>query len=508
MFTRYALRARWLCALFVPTAAAGDWSHYAGDPARSSLSGLAPRLDVVAWSATAQSDEKYVARSSPVAAIGHVFVNARGFSGTTHVSNKIIAYHLFSGQRTWAATIGKDSLDSWSSPAVDRRNKTVLLGSGAKLYAISIADGSIAWQTTLQNPVVNASPVVTTDIKVSGTPANRALISDYDGGFPARLYAINVDPYHASHNPYQPGGIVWSQEIVSSSGNTPAYEDGVVYVASIEGQVWALRAVDGDEVWNVGFDFGEFGEWAGFYGGLSVRNGHVYIAMYGFYGSGNNSLLLKLDARDGALVWDIPSERTDSIPVVTDDGRIFLSAGLPGFGSAVKVQAFEDQGSSATELWDTYVDTSGSLVVGGWTYQPLLFGSRLYVGTPDPNAFFSPYQTLKILDTNLEPGNTRFIVAQHTGSGGSPATACGRLYSLGQNGLYAFGIDAACVADLNGDGVVSQPDLGLLLSAYGSTYGSSSFKAVADLDCDGDVDQADLGLLISALGLSCDLGSG
>lgn len=50
--------------------------------------------------------------------------------------------------------------------------------------------------------------------------------------------------------------------------------------------------------------------------------------------------------------------------------------------------------------------------------------------------------------------------------------------------------------DLNGDGVVNGADLGLLLSAWGST-GSG---IVGDLNADGVVDGADLGALISAWG--------
>ncbi len=51
-------------------------------------------------------------------------------------------------------------------------------------------------------------------------------------------------------------------------------------------------------------------------------------------------------------------------------------------------------------------------------------------------------------------------------------------------------------ADLNGDGVVGQEDLGLLLAAYGQNDGG-------DVDGDGDTDQADLGLLLAQYGESC-----
>ena len=52
----------------------------------------------------------------------------------------------------------------------------------------------------------------------------------------------------------------------------------------------------------------------------------------------------------------------------------------------------------------------------------------------------------------------------------------------------------ACGADLNGDGVVGPPDLGILLGAWGGRAGP------ADLDGDGTVGAGDLGVLLGAWG--------
>lgn len=55
-----------------------------------------------------------------------------------------------------------------------------------------------------------------------------------------------------------------------------------------------------------------------------------------------------------------------------------------------------------------------------------------------------------------------------------------------------------CPEDLDGDGVVGQGDLGLLLASFG-------FDGGGDIDGDGDTDQADLGALLGAFGLPCPL---
>jgi outer membrane protein assembly factor BamB len=428
------------CLLMVVAAQATEWTHYAGDACRSGTAPLAPRrLDSAMWTAVNEPDEEYVFHSSPVVHAGRVFVNARRFENEVHVGNLVIAYSARDGTRLWAMPIESDAYDSWASPAVDTRNQTVLLGCGAKLYALRSADGEIVWEAALGRNVVNASPAVSTDLACDGTPANRAFVTDYGGlGPPAKLYAVNVDPFDAVDNPYQAGDIAWTAELPGASGNSPAYQAGTLYVASVGGEVHAYNALDGEPVWLTDIPALGYPPDTTFLGGVTVRNGCVYAASYGFYGGQNNSLLFKLDAATGGVVWDVPCERTASIPIVTDDGLIFLAAGIDGFGSAMKVQAFRDWGNEAEPLWDTYQDTDGELILGGWTHQPVYSRGLLYTGTPDRTAFFAPYTDLYILDVAHDPGEPEFVVAHHGGAGGSPAVAGGVLYSFGQDGLLAF----------------------------------------------------------------------
>jgi outer membrane protein assembly factor BamB len=266
----------------------------------------------------------------------------------------------------------------------------------------------------------------------------------------------------------------------------------------------ALDARDGSNIWETDVDFAGYPQYSGFYGGITVHESCVYAASYVFYGTGNNSGLFKFDAADGQIVWVAPCERTESIPVVTDDGRVYLAAGLDGFGSAVKVQTFQDNGETVTPLWDTYVDTGGSLVIGGWTHQPAWARGYLYTGSPpDESASFLPYTDLYILDTSRVPGDADFVVEHYAGTGGSPALADGTLYSLGQDGLFAFHPSPACLADLDGDGVVGLSDLAALLGAYGSASGGIGFDSDADLNRDGVVDLADLAELLGSYGEEC-----
>lgn|GEM_PF-1630716 len=59
----------------------------------------------------------------------------------------------------------------------------------------------------------------------------------------------------------------------------------------------------------------------------------------------------------------------------------------------------------------------------------------------------------------------------------------------------------ACIADLDGDGVISLPDLAILLSNFG--LGSGAQYCDGDFDGDGDVDLTDLSVQLSRFGSAC-----
>ncbi|MCX5689812.1 MAG: hypothetical protein NTV94_08540 [Planctomycetota bacterium] len=366
-----------------------------------------------------------------------------------------------------------------------------------------------------QNLIVNVSPLITTDL----SPANRAFITDYKGGFPddmspdAQVYCINIDPFDARRNPYQPGQLVWSSSVGTSSGNSVSYlpramgGDGLVYVASpgtyfqTPGMIHAFRVkplpgVPIEPVWTH-----INSRLLGYFGGVCVvppppnaaagSSPSLYAASYSFFGGTDSANLVKINARTGGLIWSTPANRTQSIPVPVPGGFVALSAGINGFSSIAMVELFQDNANTGNLLWDT-----GELAdMGGWTNQPVLtrFGGRnllavgslpeLPIGVPNPQMLANH---LYLIDLSLNPDQDGFIVAEYDGVGGCPAIVGGSLYCVGPIGLAAFGptpadldidqssrIDINDVVawergqgnrDINGDGVVTIEDKQVLIT--------------------------------------------
>ncbi|MDX2197512.1 MAG: PQQ-binding-like beta-propeller repeat protein [Phycisphaerae bacterium] len=496
-------------ALQSSIAAAGaptDWPMLAADPARSATQTRGPwKFDQPLWNTALAFDEEFIGRSAPVVADGLVIVAARGYDGPLQIDTRLVAFDALTGNRRWTALLAADVFDSFSSPAIDTRNKTAIFGSDTTLFAVRLADGAIVWQTPLSGPIVNASPLVTSDLCNGTTPTNRVFITDFANSTTGKLYAVNVDPFDAAHNPYWPGQIVWTRTVGRLSGASPAYADGRVVVAAYEfaysARLLAYDAYDGSPRWtrNLGPD-------DGFFGGVTLREGNVFAATYDFNNGQNNARLFKIRLADGVTIWTTSCERTASIPIVASDGRIFISGGIENCTSdcqsALKVQAFRDWGTSVSLLWDTST-LAGLPSLGGWAHQPALARGFLYTGAPGPLGDFKPYVEGYILDLARTPGTPGFIRDSLFGIGGSPAIdATGVLYTVGDAGLFAFA--PAPIGDINCDGFITVADIApfvLLLTApqdFSAQYPDCD-PLSADVNLDGFVSVADIGPFVALL---------
>jgi len=423
-------------------------------------------------------------------------------------ADSVIAISRLDGSFVWEAPIPVALLDSWSAPGIDVPTGTVVVGSGSTLIGLDLGTGLPLWSTDLGRIIVNASPTIVDD----RPGETRVFITDYSfaSSVGGRLFCVNLSPFDAERNPFKPGEIVWSAELGGeTSGNTPAYVDGRVYVSTASGgTLWdqgTILAFDADTtltpapLWRY-----ELNNPSGFFGGVGVKGDGVYASSYSFTGGQFSARTVRVDRHSGAGVWSVPTNRTDTVPVPIDGGLVLVSGGVPfspqfpSFGSVPSLQLIAElPWGDAAVLWDsaleTLHDTNGNgrwdpgeefLSLGGWTIQPaVLMGAgtaHAYVGvSPDPggssDGFFGASPAMAMVDLSKLPGEPGFVVEWHHGSGASPAISGAELYSIGFDGVFAFGAPSMPVQtiltlwgsgllpDLNGDGLVNFYDLLLAL---------------------------------------------
>ena len=394
---------------------ADNWPQYCNTAARVAVASAAGPLDLATPRFVAGPDVSFERISSPVIMDGTIFALAKHYEGETYTSNKIVAFDESDGTFLWETLVEKVASNSWCSPCCDTATQAVIIGAGDTVYCLEADDGGIRWQEDTDRIIVNASACAADGY---------VFITDYTaftlGG---QLYCFDINT----------GVVQWTAPIGASSGNTPAYHDGKVFVANTDGEVFCFDATDGSEVWS---EVMPINGW-GFFGGICYSNGALYLASYNFYWTGD---LLKLDPSDGAVTWVVDANRTDAIPVVAG-GKIFLAGGdnYDSFGIP-KLDAYDE--ATGNWLWETEL-------VGGWTHQIAYAGGYLYAGEfPSDDYSFGAYSNLHVLDVSKTPADPGFVVSVNPDAGGSPAVVNGTVYSIGAGGLYA--IDQA-LADAGAD---------------------------------------------------------
>ena len=449
---------------------ASIWSHFGGNTRRQSIAYLTnttPSLTSPTWIAAGDGTTTYI----PIAQTGLVVDRSQVYTLATNPaqpgSSFAVAYDRITGGFNWATPIPATVLDSWSTPAIDIQHQQLIIAISNQLIAIDTTTGVQNWSTPIDGIVVNASPLITSDLGYN----DRAFITNYSfgGGSGSKLTCINTDPFHTTKNPYQPGEIVWQASLNGdSSGNTPAYANGMVFVATASGsssQAGLIHAFDAAAItapsptWTFTNTIN-----AGFFSGVSIAKGHVYASSYNFSGLQFNSNTVKVNKHTGQLAWSVSTNRTDATPIVLPSGDIIVSGGvpisssdaLPFFGSLPSIQYIDD--TTQTVLWDSATDTlddtntngywdrgESFLSLGGWTHQPIAFTldntPMLLVGTlPETTitSFISPNTDIAIIDLTKLPTDPSFIVEQYAGTGSTPAMLGSWIYTPGADGIHAF----------------------------------------------------------------------
>ena len=285
-----------------------------------------------------------------------------------------------------------------SSPAVV--GNTVYAGStDGHLYAVDVATGKARWKFATKSRITSSPAVNGGSVFVSSYDGNVYRVDTATGKLQWKFATAGERRFAGKHlHGFLPAGEIMPDpfDVFLSS---PAVANGIVYVGSGDGNVYAINAQSGQRVW--AFHTGNV-----VHASPAVADGTVYVGSWDTY-------FYALDAASGKMKWRF---KTGEDSVISNQTGIQSSAavanGVVYFGCRdSKLYALDAQ--SGTQKWS--FDNKGSWVVSS----PAIHNGVVYFVTSDS-------RMLHALDATT--GQPVFSLQMTWFLFGSPAIAGDMLY--------------------------------------------------------------------------------
>jgi len=355
------------------TQVAGSPRHVMGHPALSAEPRIAWRRDAGAG----RSDVTWLL-APPVVAEGRVFV--------MDTALVVRAFALADGRLLWERELPvEERVDRLSGGGLAFADGRLFATStSGETFALSAADGAPAWRQALRVPV-EAPPCVAE----------------------GRVYVVSVDSRLTALDALT-GTPVWehagfAEQTGFLGGAAPAYDRGVVVAAYGSGQVFALRAGDGRELWSASVlrprRTVAIGTIADITAAPVIDGDSVYVA-------GNGGETAAFDLGSGARRWALPAGSRQT-PWIAGDW-LYLLSGRDGIACVRR--------TDGRVRWAVPVERLAAEAPAGPWAGPVLAGGRLIVAGPRGTVLFvsatdgSPAGRLDLgADVSLPP-----VVAQRT----------------------------------------------------------------------------------------------
>ena len=255
----------------------------------------------ILWQTTIDAQTSLMLWSSPVVIDDLLLIGVGSYQvflpQTPPFRGSVVGVDVKTGAQKWKLFLTEGSgVSVWSSAAVDRVRKLAFIGTGQEyaqgvgsphsdaLVAIRYETGELVWaQQFTMGDRYQVGTANGPDLDVGASPnlfevGGRAMVGVGDKG--GRYFALDRDT----------GSVVWSTLLTPGGSNggvmaSAAYADGVIYVASNNGNtggaagvgggpgeatIFALNAADGAIRWRVTVNPGTFG-------GLAVANGVLFV---------------------------------------------------------------------------------------------------------------------------------------------------------------------------------------------------------------------------------------
>ncbi|MCI2420256.1 PQQ-binding-like beta-propeller repeat protein [Saccharopolyspora sp. K220] len=316
-------------------------------------------------------------------------------------------------------------------------------------------DLALAWTHRTPGTIATGSPVVVGGVAYIG-------IRDENGIDNSGIDAVEMGT----------GRTLWHFGTDSSVHGTPAVHDGMVYVPSVRGTLYALDTATGQLKWKREAERPDppLERRSVSYYSPSIADGRVYWAYQTRHGKAATGLLTALDPKTGAAIWETPmtgNRMSDGTPAVAD-GRIYVGEQLTD-----RVIAYD--AATGARLWTSDTNPDGGsqdaapAAAGGrvfigygnaviardattgtrlWTYQspdsgfgdstsaaPAVAGNTLYMGFPDGRVTALDVSTGTVVWSVRLPGRP-----YHGGVSSSPAVSGNTVY-VGANDGHLYGLD-------------------------------------------------------------------
>ncbi|MDQ4044154.1 MAG: PQQ-binding-like beta-propeller repeat protein, partial [Chloroflexota bacterium] len=146
----------------------------------------------------------------------------------------------------------------------------------------------------------------------------------YIGGYDGGLYAIDLGN----------GELIWDFPTGDRVWIAPAVADGTVFARSDDGNIYAVDAESGVELWRAAIG------WNNESSAPAVANGMVYVG-------GADGILYALDAVSGAEQWQVALESIVDVTPTVSGGVVYASATVPRETGAL--HAFD--AATGAEIW-------------------------------------------------------------------------------------------------------------------------------------------------------------
>ncbi|HSY65168.1 MAG TPA: PQQ-binding-like beta-propeller repeat protein [Terriglobales bacterium] len=168
-----------------------------------------------------------------------------------------------------------------------------------------------------------------------------------------------LNPYENVLNPRTTRDLdlKWSYLTPASVFSSPAVTNGVVYVSSEDGSVFALNARTGATLWS--YSTGAY------VGSVAVANGAVYFSTF-------NGKVYALNARTGATLWSKSNSNYTDADVTIANGVVYVGS----LGGAI----YALNARTGKTLW--------SYITGSYVFSaPAVVNGVVYVGSNDHNVY-------------------------------------------------------------------------------------------------------------------------